>query len=74
MYGQKNMDGDYMKRYKVDCEIHIGDDYVVEAESEQEAEEIAYDMFVADYGLEDNMCILGFGVVRDVEEVDEDDD
>lgn len=61
-------------RYKVDCEIHIGDTYEIDATSEAEAESMAYDMFVADYGLEDNMCILGFGVVKDVEEVDEDED
>lgn len=61
-------------RYKVDCEIHIGDTYKIDATSEEEAESTAYDMFVADYGLEDNMCILGFGVTQDVEEVDENGD
>lgn len=28
-------------KYKVECEVHIGDNYEVEANSEQEAEDIA---------------------------------
>ncbi len=58
-------------KYKVGCEIHVGSDYEVEADSKEEAESIAYDMFVADYGLKDNLTILGFGVVNDIEEIEE---
>lgn len=58
-------------KYKVECEIHIGDNYEVEADSEQEATDIAYDKFVTDYGLENNMFILGFGVIKDVEEIED---
>lgn len=58
-------------KYKVECEIHIGDNYEVEANSEQEAKDIAYNMFVEDYGLKDNSTILGFGVIKNIEEVEE---
>lgn len=61
-------------KYKVTCEVHIGDDYEIEANSEQEAEDIAYNMFVKDYGLEDNILILGFGVIKDIEEIEEADE
>lgn len=47
-------------KYRVECEVHIGSDYEVEAASAKEAESIAHNMFVADYGLEDNLTILGF--------------
>jgi hypothetical protein len=60
--------------YRVSCEIHVGSDYDVEANSATEAEEIAYNMFVRDYGLEDNSCLLGFGIVTDVEEVESEDE
>lgn len=60
--------------YRVSCEVHIGDAYEIEANSEQEAEDMAYVMFVEDYGLEDNFLVLGFGVVKDVEEVESEDE
>lgn len=58
-------------KYNVECEVHIGDNYEVEADSEQEAEDIAYNMFVEDYGLKDNSTILGFGIIKNIEEVEE---
>lgn len=57
-------------KYKVECEVYIGDNYEVEADSAQEAADIAYDMFVEDYGLKDNHpTILGFGVIKNIEEL-----
>lgn len=58
-------------KYKVGCEVYVGSDYEIEANSAKEAEEIAYDMFIKDYGLKDNLLFLGFDVVKDVEEIEE---
>ena len=56
-------------KYKVECEVHIGDNYEVEANSEQEAENIAYDIFIKDNKKKNNPTILGFGVIKNIEEL-----
>lgn len=58
-------------KYNVECEVHIGDNYEVEADSEQEASDIAYDIFIKDYGLKNNPTILGFSIIKNIEEVNE---
>lgn len=52
-------------KYKVGCEVYVGNDYEIEADSAEEAEKIAYNTFVAEYELD------GFEVITDVEEIEE---
>ena len=56
--------------YSVDCSIHWGSKYVVEADSENEAILKAQDMFIKDYSLDDNPNVWGLGVDSEVEELE----
>lgn len=58
-----------MGKYRVDCEIYWGSKYDIEAETEEEAEEIAKEQFIKDYCLSENPHVSGFGITTDVEEL-----
>lgn len=61
-----------MKLYTVDCEIHWGQAYTIEAETEQEAIEKAENQFLIDYGLENNYNVGLLGIGIECEEIEPD--
>lgn len=61
-----------MAKYLVDCEVHWGSKYEVEANSYEEAESKGRELFLKDYELENHPMTYVLGVNVDVEEEDED--
>ena len=60
-----------MKTFLVDCSIHWGQGYTVEAETYQEAEREAEKMFISDYELEYCPMTSVLGININSEEIEE---